>query len=163
MPLNENAISPPENVRIGHINIKVADLERSLTFYRDILGFKVTKRIGEAAAFLAYGNYHHDICLNTWQSKNGTPPVAGNTGLFHLAILFTEKEELRSVYDRIKKATIVIDSVVDHGVNESIYLKDPDHNGVELYWDKPREHWWSQEGELLMCHKPVDPESLFER
>jgi catechol 2,3-dioxygenase len=150
---------PFRGARIGHINLKVADLQRSLAFYQGVLGFKVTKRLGDAAAFLAHGDYHHDICINTWESRGGSPPAAGTTGLFHLAIVYAERNDLRDAYKRLKAAGIAIDSAVDHGVSESIYLRDPDQNGVELYWDRPAALWWSK-GELNMGHRPMDPEEL---
>jgi catechol 2,3-dioxygenase len=155
---NHELIKPVGEVRIGHINLKVANLNRSLAFYSEILGFKITKQIGDEAAFLAYGGYHHDICLNTWHSKNGSIPEKGTTGLFHLAILFAERSEMIKVYQRLKEAGITITSVVDHAVNESIYLDDPDGNGVELYWDRPEEFWWDENGNLKMSYQSVDPE-----
>jgi catechol 2,3-dioxygenase len=150
----------PSGVRIGHVNLKVSDLQRSLAFYQDVLGFKVTKRLGQAAAFLAHGDYHHDICINTWESRGGSPPTAGATGLFHFAILYTERSDLRVMYERLKAAGIAIDSTVDHGVSESIYIRDPDQNGVELYWDRPASLWWNGSGEINMGHRPIDPEEL---
>ncbi len=146
--------------RIGHINLKVADLNRSLAFYEGVLGFKITKRIGDEAAFLAYGDYHHDICINTWESFGGSPPAKGTTGLFHLAIVYATKAELRAAYLRLRTAGITLDNAVDHGVSQSLYLRDPDQNGVELYWDRPRDRWWGDSGELKMGHRPVDPEEL---
>ena len=147
--------------RIGHVNLKVADLERSLAFYCGVLGFKITKRIGDEAAFLAYGNYHHDICINTWQSRNGPAPAQGTTGLFHFAIVYSHRSELREAFLRMRAAGVVVDSAVDHGVSESIYLRDPDQNGVELYWDRPPELWWGEAGELEMGHRAIDPDELF--
>jgi catechol 2,3-dioxygenase len=146
--------------RIGHVNLKVADLERSLAFYEGVLGFKITKRIGDEAAFLAYGGYHHDICINTWESRDGSAPAAGRTGLFHLAIVYSRRSELCDAFRRLKAAGVVVDSAVDHGVSESLYLRDPDQNGVELYWDRPSELWWGDAGELKMGHRPMDPEEL---
>jgi catechol 2,3-dioxygenase len=146
--------------RIGHVNLKVSELQRSLAFYEGVLGFKVTKRLGDAAAFLAHGDYHHDICINTWESRGGFPPAAGATGLFHFAILYTERGELRDAFERLKKAGIAIDSAVDHGVSESIYVRDPDQNGVELYWDRPPALWRSKSGEIDMGHRPMGPEEL---
>ena len=157
--------SPSANngVRIGHVNLKVADLNRSLAFYEGVLGFKITKRIGDAAAFLAYDAYHHDICINTWESLGGTPPAPGATGLYHLAILYPSRADLRAAFLRLKAAGIAIESAVDHGVSESLYLRDPDQNGVELYCDRPRATWWSESGELKMGHRPTDPEVLLSR
>jgi len=140
--------------------LKVADLERSLAFYRDVLGFKITKRIGDTAAFLAYGDYHHDICINTWESRGASPPAAGTTGLFHLAIVYSQRSELRDAFIRLKAAGIEIDGAVDHDVSESLYLRDPDQNGVELYWDRPASLWRDSAGELKMGNRPVDPEGL---
>jgi catechol 2,3-dioxygenase len=149
---------PFRGARIGHINLKVADLQRSLAFYQGVLGFKVTKRVGDAA-FLAHGDYHHDICINTWESRGGSLPATGTTGLFHFAIVYAERSDLRDAYRRLKAAGIGIDSAVDHGVSESIYLRDPDQNGVELYWDRPDALWWSK-GELNMGHRPMQLEEL---
>jgi catechol 2,3-dioxygenase len=151
---------PFTGARIGHINLKVADLNRSLAFYEGVLGFKVTKRTGDEAAFLAYGDYHHDICINTWESRDGSQPPEGTTGLFHLAIVYSTRAELRDAYLRLKNAGIAPDSAVDHGVSESLYLRDPDQNGVELYWDRNPDRWWGDSGELKMGHRPVDPEEL---
>ncbi len=150
----------PPRARIGHVNLKVADLERSLAFYRDVLGFKITKRIGDTAAFLACGDYHHDICINTWESRGAGPPAAGTTGLFHLAIVYSQRSELRDAFTRLKEAGIEIDGAVDHDVSESLYLRDPDQNGVELYWDRPASLWRDSAGELKMGNRPVDPEDL---
>jgi catechol 2,3-dioxygenase len=146
--------------RIGHVNLKVADLNRSLTFYEGVLGFKITKRIRDEAAFLAYGDYHHDICINTWESRGGIQPAKGTTGLFHFAIVYSTRAELRDAYLRLKNAGIAIDNAVDHGVSESLYLRDPDQNGIELYWDRPSRSWWNDAGELNMGHRPIDPEEL---
>jgi catechol 2,3-dioxygenase len=147
--------------RLGHVNLKVADLERSLAFYNGVLGFKITKRIGNEAAFLAYGDYHHDICINTWQSRGGAAPAQGTTGLYHLAIVYSRRPDLCDVFLRLRAAGVVIDSAVDHGVSESIYLRDPDQNGVELYCDRPSELWWGDAGELRMGHRPIDPDETF--
>jgi catechol 2,3-dioxygenase len=149
--------------RVGHINLKVADLARSLAFYEGVLGLKITKRLGDAAAFLAFDDYHHDICLNTWQSRNGTPPGPGTTGLFHVAIVYRERADLCDAFRRLKAAGIVIDDAVDHGVNQSLYLRDPDQNGIELYWDRPAEDWWSRDGELKMGFRCMEPDELLQR
>jgi catechol 2,3-dioxygenase len=146
--------------RIGHVNLKVANLERSLTFYVGVLGFGITKRIRDEAAFLAFGDYNHDICVNTWTSRDGSPPPAGATGLFHLAIVYDSREKLQDVFARLKQAGVAIDNAVDHGVSESLYVRDPDENGVELYWDRPSESWWDAEGALQMGHRPMSPEEL---
>lgn len=120
-------------VRIGHVHFKVADLERSLAFYRDVLGFEVTQRFGSQAAFLSAGGYHHHLGLNTWESAGGQPPPPGATGLYHVAILYPTRAELADALRRVLKAGIPLDGASDHGVSEAIYLHDPDHNGVELY------------------------------
>ncbi len=150
----------PETVRIGHVNLKVANLDRALAFYEGVLGLKITKRIGDDAAFLAFGGYHHDICINTWQSRNSVPPKPNSTGLFHIAIVYSSRAELTDIFRRLKDANIEIDAAVDHGVSESIYLRDPDQNGVELYWDRPPELWWGTTGELKMGHQPMELDKL---
>ncbi len=148
-------------VRIGHVHLKVADLERALRFYRDVLGFAVTQRMGDAAAFLSAGGYHHHIGLNTWQSKGGPEPAPGTTGLFHLAILYPTRATLGDALMRLMQAGIPLDGVADHGVSEALYLRDPDGNGVELYWDRPQEQWpRDAKGELAMYTRPLDLEGL---
>jgi catechol 2,3-dioxygenase len=132
-------ISP--QVRIGHVHLKVSDLERSLAFYRDVLGFQVTQRYGEGAVFLAAGDYHHHIALNTWESLGAEPPPAGHTGLYHVAILYPTRAALAEALERLIRAKIPLDGASDHGVSESLYLRDPDGNGVELYWDRPAKDW----------------------
>lgn len=147
--------------RIGHVHLKVADLERALGFYRDVLGFAVTQRMGPQAAFLSAGGYHHHIGLNTWESAGGRPPAPGTTGLFHLAILYPTRAELGDALRRLVEAGIPLDGASDHGVSEALYLRDPDENGVELYWDRPAGEWpRTAEGELAMFTKPLDLESL---
>jgi catechol 2,3-dioxygenase len=125
------------NVRIGHVHLKVADLQRSLAFYRDVLGFEVTQRYASQAVFLAAGGYHHHIGLNTWESAGGQPPPPGTTGLYHVAILYPTRAELADALRRLRIAMVPIEGASDHGVSEAIYLRDPDGNGVELYWDRP--------------------------
>ena len=147
-------------MRIGHVNLKVSNLQRALTFYHDVLGLQVTKRIGDAAAFLAFDSYHHDICINTWESLGGSPPAPGTTGLFHFAILYPTLVELAQAVVRLRAAGVEVDSAVDHTVSLSLYLRDPDGNGVELYWDKNREHWHNSAGELLMGHRQISPEDI---
>ena len=148
-------------VRIGHVHLKVADLERSLAFYRDVLGFEVTQRYGSQAVFLAAGGYHHHIGLNTWESAGGRPPPSGATGLYHVAILYPTRAELADALRRVSQAGIPLEGASDHGVSEAIYLRDPDHNGVELYWDKPKEQWpRSADGGLAMFTHPLDLEAL---
>jgi catechol 2,3-dioxygenase len=128
-------------VRIGHVHLKVADLERAIAFYRDVLGFELTQRYGSQAAFLSAGGYHHHIGLNTWESSGGLPPPPGTTGLYHLAILYPTRAELADALRRLMEAKIPLEGASDHGVSEALYLRDPDGNGVELYWDRPREQW----------------------
>lgn len=150
-----------ENVRIGHVHLKVADLLRSLAFYRDVLGFEVTQRYGSQAVFLAAGGYHHHIGLNTWESAGGQPPPPGTTGLYHVAILYPTRAELADALRRLQIAMIPIEGASDHGVSEAIYLRDPDGNGVELYWDRPKEQWpRSADGGLAMFTHPLDLEAL---
>src|SRR4051812_40950623 len=134
-----NPIHP--GTRIGHVHLKVADLDRALKFYRDVLGFELTQRYGTQAAFLSAGGYHHHIGLNTWQSQGGKPPAHGTTGLYHLAILYPTRAELADALRRLIDANIRLDGASDHGVSEALYLRDPDGNGVELYWDRPKDQW----------------------
>jgi catechol 2,3-dioxygenase len=149
------------NVRIGHVHLKVADVERSLGFYRDVLGFEVTQRFGSQAAFLSAGGYHHHIGLNTWESAGGQPPPPGTTGLYHVAILYPTRAELADALRRLLKAKVPLDGAADHGVSEAIYLRDPDGNGVELYWDRPKEQWpHSADGSLAMFTHPLDLDTL---
>jgi len=128
-------------VRIGHVHLKVADLDRSLRFYCDVLGFELTQRMGSAAAFVSAGGYHHHIGLNTWESLGGQPPAPGTTGLYHLAILYPTRADLAEGLRRVMRAGIPLDGASDHGVSEALYLRDPDENGVELYWDRPAAEW----------------------
>jgi len=128
-------------VRIGHIHLKVADLERSLLFYHGVLGFDITQRIGDSWAFLSAGGYHHHLALNTQESLGGLPPPPGATGLYHLAIVYPARAALADALRRLMAAGIPLDGASDHGVTEALYLQDPDDNGVELYWDRPREDW----------------------
>jgi catechol 2,3-dioxygenase len=128
-------------VRIGHVHLKVADLDRALDFYVGVLGFELQARMGPDAAFVAADGYHHHIGLNTWQSRGGSPPAPGTTGLFHLAILYPTRRALADAVRRVGEAGIPLDGASDHGVSEAIYLRDPDQNGIELYRDRPREEW----------------------
>jgi catechol 2,3-dioxygenase len=147
--------------RIGHMHLKVADLERALGFYRDVLGFELTQRFGTSAAFLSAGGYHHHIGLNVWESAAGQSPPAGTTGLYHLAILYPTRMELADALRRLMKAGILLEGASDHGVSEALYLRDPDDNGVELYWDRPREEWpRTAEGGLAMFTRPLGLDSL---
>jgi catechol 2,3-dioxygenase len=150
-------------VRIGHVHLKVADLERSLAFYRDVLGFEVTQRYGRQAVFLSAGGYHHHIGLNTWQSAGGSHPPAGSTGLYHLAILYPTRPLLADALKRLLAAGVPLDGASDHGVSEALYLRDPDENGVELYWDRPEDQWPRDEnGGIAMVTEPLDLRGLLE-
>jgi catechol 2,3-dioxygenase len=146
---------------IGHVHLKVADLDRALAFYRDVLGFELMQRMGDQAAFLSAGGYHHHIGLNTWESQDGSPPPPGTTGLYHLAVRFPSRAALARALRRVLDAGIRIDGASDHGVSEAIYLRDPDGNGVELYWDRPKEAWpRHQDGGLAMVTAPLDVQGL---
>lgn len=159
MKENQKSINPA--VRIGHVHLKVADLERALAFWRDVMGFEVTQRMGRQAAFLSAGGYHHHIGLNTWESAGGSPPPPGATGLYHVAILYPTRALLADALRRVLAAGIELQGASDHGVSEAIYLRDPDDNGVELYWDRPREQWpRSADGNLAMFTHPLDLDSL---
>jgi catechol 2,3-dioxygenase len=148
-------------VRIGHVHLKVADLERALAFYRDVLGFELTQRYGPGAAFLSAGGYHHHIGLNTWESVGGSPPPPGSTGLYHIAILYPTRAELAEALRRVLQAQIPLDGAADHGVSEALYLRDPDQNGVELYWDRPQELWpRTADGQLARVTRRLDIEGL---
>jgi catechol 2,3-dioxygenase len=158
-PNSSNAVHP--GTRIGHVHLKVADLSRALAFYHDVLGFELTQRMGDSAAFLSAGGYHHHIGLNTWESEGGHPPVPGTTGLYHLAILYPTRAELADALRRVMQANIPLEGAADHGVSEAIYLRDPDQNGVELYWDKPTEQWpKTADGSLKMYTRALDLENL---
>ncbi len=151
----------PPGTRIGHVHLKVADLDRALTFYRDLLGFTVTQYYGDSAVFLSAGGYHHHIGLNTWYSKNAQPAPAHAAGLFHTAILYENRHELAAVLKRLIDAKYPLTGASDHGVSEALYLNDPDQNGVELYWDKPKEQWpRDNKGGLMMVTEPLDLQSL---
>ena len=149
------------DTRIGHVHLKVADLERALSFYRDLLGFELIQKIGDQAAFISAGGYHHHIGLNIWESKGGTPPPPGHTGLYHTAILYPNRKELAKALKTLLNADYPLQGAADHGVSEAIYLADPDGNGVELYYDKPEEKWpRKQNGELDMFTKSLDIDNL---
>jgi catechol 2,3-dioxygenase len=144
-------------VRIGHVHLKVADIDRALAFYCGVLGFTLTQRIGPQAAFISAGGYHHHIGLNTWESRGGPPPPQGATGLYHLAILYPTRAELADALRRLIEAKIPLDGASDHGVSEALYLRDPDDNGVELYWDRPKEAWpFTADGKLAMFTRRLD-------
>ena len=147
----------PAATRIGHVHLKVADLDRAVGFYRDTLGFDVTARYGDQAAFLSAGGYHHHIGLNTWESKGGSPPPRGTTGLFHVAIVYAERAALADALQRLQRAGIGLTGAADHGVSEALYLNDPDGNGVELYWDRPEADWpRDAAGNLAMTTLPLN-------
>jgi catechol 2,3-dioxygenase len=150
-----------KDVRIGHVHLKVADLERALGFYCGVLGFELTVRLGAGAAFVSAGGYHHHIGLNAWESLGGSPPSRNTTGLYHLAILYPTRAELGEALHRVIRAGISLDGASDHGVSEALYLRDPDQNGVELYWDRPREMWpHTPDGGLTMFTRSLDLDSL---
>lgn len=148
-------------VRIGHVHLKVADIDRALAFYCGVLGFAVTQRLGKDAAFIAAGGYHHHIGLNTWESRGGTPPAPGTTGLYHLAVLYPTRAALGDALKRLIAADIALTGASDHGVSEALYLDDPDGNGVELYWDRPQDQWpRGADGELSMFTRRLDLDDL---
>jgi catechol 2,3-dioxygenase len=160
---NAEAHAAPINpgVRIGHVHLKVADVDRALAFYCGVLGFELTQRIGPQAAFISAGGYHHHIGLNTWESRGGPPPPAGSTGLYHLAILYPTRAELADALRRLTEAKIPLEGASDHGVSEALYLRDPDDNGVELYWDRPKEAWpFTADGKLAMFARRLDLTNL---
>jgi catechol 2,3-dioxygenase len=153
--MNPNPIDP--QVRIGHVHLKVADLERALKFYCDVLGFELQQRLGSQAAFISAGGYHHHIGLNTWESAGGSSPPRGSTGLYHLAILYPTRPLLADALHRVLAAGIELDGASDHGVSHALYLRDPDDNGVELYWDRPPDQWpRTPEGALAMFTHRLD-------
>lgn len=147
----------PKGTRIGHVHLKVADLQRSLDFYCGLLGFELTTTYGKEAAFISAGGYHHHIGLNVWFSKNGPIPPRNATGLFHTAILYPTRKDLAIILDRLQNANYPISGASDHGVSEALYLDDPDKNGLELYWDKPKDKWPEKpDGSLEMYTRPLD-------
>lgn len=151
----------PAQTRIGHVHLKVSDLERSLAFYHELLGFEITQRYGSQAVFISAGGYHHHIGLNTWHSKGAGPAPVNVPGLYHTAILYPTRKDLAVILKRLIDAKYPLTGASDHGVSEAIYLNDPDHNGVELYWDKPKEQWPVDEnGELQMMSDALDLEGL---
>ena len=154
MPINPH-------VKVGHVHLKVADLDRSLAFYCEVLGFEVIQRMGKAAAFISSGGYHHHIGLNTWESAGGVPPPPGSTGLYHVAFLYPTRRSLADALRRVLEADVHLDGAADHGVSEALYLRDPDENGVELYWDRPESDWPRRaDGMLAMYTRRLDVESL---
>jgi catechol 2,3-dioxygenase len=161
MTSDENGRPIDPLVRIGHVHLKVADLERALRFYCGILGFRITQRYGTQAAFVSAGGYHHHIGLNTWESRGGSPPPAGSTGLYHVAILYPTRRALADALRRLIAAGIPLEGASDHGVSEALYLRDPDDIGVELYWDRPQETWpRTPGGELAMFTRRLDLDGL---
>ena len=152
------------NTQIGHVHLTVADLERSLKFYRDLLGFQITARFGNSAVFLSSGNYHHHIGLNTWAGPDVTPPPTGHSGLYHFAILYPNRHELAKAFKMLWETKYPLEGASDHGVSESIYIKDPDGNGIELYCDRPNEEWpRDNDGNFILYTKPLDlPDLLSE-
>jgi catechol 2,3-dioxygenase len=148
-------------VDIGHVHLKVSDLDRALAFYSGVLGFELQVRHGDEAAFISAGGYHHHLGLNTWESKGGSPPPPGTTGLFHTAIRYPDRRTLAEAVRRVVDAGIPLDGASDHGVSEAIYLRDPDSNGVELYRDRPREEWpRTEDGSVTMFTRPLDVPAL---
>lgn len=153
----------PVGTRIGHVHLKVADLERSLQFYRDLLGFEVQQYYGNSAVFISAGGYHHHIGLNTWHSKNAGPAPVNSAGLYHLAILYPTRKDLAVIVKRLLEAGYPLTGASDHGVSEAIYMNDPDRNGVELYWDKPQEQWpRDANGNLELVTEALDMEGLLQ-
>ena len=145
---------------IGHVHLKVADIDRALAFYCDVLGFELQQRMGDQAAFISAGGYHHHIGLNTWESRGGSPPPPGTTGLYHFAIRYPTRRALADAVRRLLEAGIRPNGATDHGVSEAIYLSDPDGNGVELYWDRPEDQWPRKDGEVAMFSRALDVEGL---
>src|SRR6187401_1202575 len=160
MPENPPVIA---GTRIGHVHLKVADLDRALGFYCGVLGFQVMQRFGAGAAFISAGGYHHHIGLNTWESLGGSPPAPGTTGLYHHAILYPTRRALADALRRLIAAGISLDGAADHGVSEALYLRDPDDNGVELYWDRPEEEWpRAEDGNFAMYSRRLDLQGLLD-
>jgi len=151
----------PPATRVGHIHLRVSDIDRAIGFYGDVLGFETTQRYGAQAAFLSAGGYHHHIGLNTWESLGAGPAPAGHTGLYHTAFLYPTKADLARVFRSVIQAGIPLDGAADHGVSLALYLRDPDQNGVELYWDRPEEDWpRNADGTLAMSNSAIDLEAL---
>jgi len=162
--MSETSTPIAAGTRIGHVHLKVADLERALGFYCGVLGFQLMQRYGDQAAFISAGGYHHHIGLNTWESKGGEPPAPGTTGLFHTAILYPTRAALADALHRVREAGIALDGASDHGVSEALYLRDPDQNGVELYWDRPEAAWpRNGHGALAMFTRRLDLDDLMKQ
>lgn len=154
-------MSKPARPTVGHVHLKVANLDRAIKFYRDVLGFELTQQFGDKAAFLGAGGYHHHIGLNTWHSKDGTAPPDGHTGLYHSAFLYPDRRALGIVIQRVLDAGYTLDGAADHGVSEAVYLRDPDDNGVELYWDRPSHDWpRDAQGNLAMVNDRLDVDAI---
>ena len=161
--MNTTPYTIPDQTRIGHVHLKVSDLERSIDFYCGLLGFEIMSRYGDQAAFISAGGYHHHIGLNTWFSKDTLPPKRNQPGLFHTAILYPGRKDLAKIYNRLLQENYPFTGFADHGVSEALYLDDPDNNGVELYWDRPRSSWpMKEDGSLDMYTKPLDLDSLLQ-
>ena len=156
-----SAAQSPVRLTIGHVHLKVADLERATTFYRDVLGLAVTQRYGTQAIFLSAGGYHHHVGLNTWESSRGQPPAKGTTGLYHVAFVYPTRKDLALAVARVLASGVELDGAADHGVSLALYFRDPDLNGIELYWDRPEAEWpRSDKGELEMGSDPLDLRAL---
>jgi catechol 2,3-dioxygenase len=164
MPIMQKSAPQPAihpGARIGHVHLKVADIDRALTFWRDAIGLEVQQRFGRQAVFLSAGGYHHHIALNTWESADGKPPPRGSTGLYHVALVYPDRTALAVALKRLVAHGIMLDGASDHGVSEALYLQDKDGNGVELYWDRPQSQWpRNASGELAMSNMPLDVEAL---
>ena len=159
--MNESKQPIHPDVRVGHVHLKVSDLEVAIAFYRDVLGFEVTQRMGDSAAFLSAGGYHHHVGLNTWESGGGSAPPPGTTGLYHAAFLYPSRAALAEAARRVLAAGVSLDGASDHGVSEALYLRDPDGNGLELYRDRPEEEWpRGEDGGLAMFTRPLDLQAL---
>ena len=150
----------PDHPVIGHVHLKVSDLARSVKFYEDVLGLELQQMYGSSAAFLSYGGYHHHLGLNVWQSAGGPPSPPGCAGLFHFAILYLTRRDLAVAFQRVMAQGVKIDGAADHGVSEAIYFRDPDENGIEIYWDRPREQWPFVDGQVAMVSDPLDLQDL---
>ena len=162
--MSENTYSVPVGTHIGHVHLKVSDLKRALDFYCGVLGFELQQLYGADAAFISAGGYHHHIGLNTWESKGGSPPPPGTTGLFHTAILYPTRADLAKALKHVVESGLQLDGASDHGVSEALYLRDPDQNGVELYWDKPKEQWpLDAGGKLQMYTRRLDLDDLIKQ
>lgn len=160
----DNSYIVPAGTTIGHVHLKVADLSRALGFYCGVLGFELQQKFGDQAAFISAGGYHHHIGLNTWESKGGSPPPPGSTGLYHTAILYPTQSDLANAFKRVLAAGIELDGAADHGVSDALYLRDPDQNGVELYWDKIEAGWpRNPDGSLAMNNARLDLNELLKQ